>query len=138
VQEAIVDTLIAKTRRALEQTGYDALVVAGGVGANRLLRERLAQAAAREGARVYYPRIEFCTDNAAMIAVAGLARLKAGNLETPAIRARATGVVKKVPGSEASRVSFSSSESTCTTSASGSSRIQQNIRGLVRNDGRPP
>ena len=90
VQEAIVDTLIAKTRRALEQTGYDALVVAGGVGANRLLRERLAQAAAREGARVYYPRIEFCTDNAAMIAVAGLARLKAGNLETPAIRARAT------------------------------------------------
>ncbi len=90
VQEAIVDTLIAKTLRALEQTGYDALVVAGGVGANRLLRERLAQAAARHGARVYYPRIEFCTDNAAMIAVAGMARLKAGKLETPAIRARAT------------------------------------------------
>lgn len=89
VQEAIVDTLIAKTLRALEQTGYDALVVAGGVGANRLLRERLAAAVARQGARVYYPRIEFCTDNAAMIAVAGMARLKAGKTESPAIRARA-------------------------------------------------
>ncbi len=90
VQEAIVDTLIAKTLRALEHTGYDALVVAGGVGANRLLRDRLAQAAGREGARVYYPRIEFCTDNAAMIAVAGMARLKSGTHEPPAIRARAT------------------------------------------------
>ena len=89
VQEAIVDTLIAKTLRALEQTGYDALVVAGGVGANRLLRERLAAAVARQGARVHYPRIEFCTDNAAMIAVAGMARLKAGKTESPAIRARA-------------------------------------------------
>jgi N6-L-threonylcarbamoyladenine synthase len=54
------------------------------------LRERLAAAAARQGARVYYPRIEFCTDNAAMIAVAGMQRLKAGQHETPAIRARAT------------------------------------------------
>ncbi len=89
VQEAIVDTLIAKTLRALEQTGYEALVVAGGVGANRLLRERLAAAVARQGARVHYPRIEFCTDNAAMIAVAGMARLKAGKTESPAIRARA-------------------------------------------------
>jgi N6-L-threonylcarbamoyladenine synthase len=89
-QEAIVDTLAAKTMRALDQTGYDALVVAGGVGANRLLRERLAMEAARQGARVYYPRIEFCTDNAAMIAVAGMARLKAGSTESPAIRARAT------------------------------------------------
>jgi N6-L-threonylcarbamoyladenine synthase len=90
VQEAIVDTLAAKTLRALDQTGYDALVVAGGVGANRLLRERLAKEVARQGARVYYPRIEFCTDNAAMIAVAGMARLKAGKTEPPAIRARAT------------------------------------------------
>ena len=65
-------------------------MVAGGVGANRLLRERLAQAVARQGAKVFYPRIEFCTDNAAMIAVAGMARLKAGKHESPAIRARAT------------------------------------------------
>jgi N6-L-threonylcarbamoyladenine synthase len=89
VQQAIVETLVGKTLRALEQTGYDALVVAGGVGANRLLRERMAAAMARQGARVFYPRIEFCTDNAAMIAVAGMARLKAGEHEGPAIRARA-------------------------------------------------
>ena len=89
VQQAIVETLVGKTLRALEQTGYDALVVAGGVGANRMLRERMATAAARQGARVFYPRIEFCTDNAAMIAVAGMARLKAGRHEGPAISARA-------------------------------------------------
>ena len=89
VQEAIVETLTVKTLRALEETGYDALVVAGGVGANRSLRERLAKAVERLGAKVFYPRIEFCTDNAAMIAVAGMARLKAGFHESPAIRARA-------------------------------------------------
>ena len=90
VQQAIVDTLVAKTLRAIEQTGYETLVVAGGVGANRHLRERLTEGARRAGTRVYFPRIEFCTDNAAMIAVAGMARLKAGNVESPAIRARAT------------------------------------------------
>jgi len=89
VQQAIVDTLIAKTLRAIEQCGYETLVVAGGVGANRSLRERLAEGARRAGVRVFYPRIEFCTDNAAMIAVAGMARLKAGVHEGPAIRARA-------------------------------------------------
>jgi N6-L-threonylcarbamoyladenine synthase len=89
VQEAIVDTLVGKTLRALEQTGRETLVVAGGVGANRALRQRLDAAAARAGARVFYPRIEFCTDNAAMIAVAGMARLKAGEREPAAIRARA-------------------------------------------------
>jgi N6-L-threonylcarbamoyladenine synthase len=90
VQQAIIETLVVKTLRALEQTGYDALVVAGGVGANRLLRARMAELVERQGARVFYPRIEFCTDNAAMIAVAGMARLKAGQHEGPAIRARAT------------------------------------------------
>jgi N6-L-threonylcarbamoyladenine synthase len=89
VQAAIVETLVAKTLRALEQTGHGALVVAGGVGANLELRDRLDAAAARTGARVFYPRIEFCTDNAAMIAVAGMTRLKAGQQEGPAIRARA-------------------------------------------------
>lgn len=89
VQEAIVETLTAKALRALEYTGLDALVVCGGVGANRLLRERLAHAVRARGGRVYYPRLEFCTDNAAMIAVAGLARLKAGEHDDLAIRARA-------------------------------------------------
>jgi len=90
VQEAIVDTLVRKTLRALEQTGHGAVVVAGGVGANRLLRQRLDAAAGRQGAKVFYPRIEFCTDNAAMIAVAGMARLRAGRHEDLGVRARAT------------------------------------------------
>jgi N6-L-threonylcarbamoyladenine synthase len=78
VQDAIVETLTAKALRALEETGLDVLVVSGGVSANRSLRDRLADAVGQWGGRVYYPRIEFCTDNAAMIAVAGLARLGAG------------------------------------------------------------
>ncbi len=89
VQDAIVETLIAKSERALEQTGLDALVVSGGVSANLTLRSRLVQQMSRHGVRVYYPRLEFCTDNAAMIAVAGLARLRAGQREPLAIRARA-------------------------------------------------
>jgi N6-L-threonylcarbamoyladenine synthase len=89
VQLAIVETLTAKALRALEATGLDTLVVSGGVSANRSLRTRLAEAARRQGARVYYPRIEFCTDNAAMIAVAGLARLQAGQHDSLAIQARA-------------------------------------------------
>jgi len=88
-QEAIVDTLVAKSLRALEYTGLTALVVSGGVSANRLLRERLSAAALGVGARVYYPRIEFSTDNAAMIAVAGLKRLEAGQRDSLAIQARA-------------------------------------------------
>jgi len=88
-QTAIVETLVAKALRALEQTNLDTLVVSGGVGANRHLRERMATEATRRGARVYYPRIEFCTDNAAMIAVAGLARLEAGEHEGLTIQARA-------------------------------------------------
>lgn len=89
VQFAIVETLAAKAVRALEQTGLNALVVSGGVSANRHLRERLAKAVAQRGGRVYYPRVEFCTDNAAMIAVAGLARLKAGERDPLSISARA-------------------------------------------------
>lgn len=89
LQEAIVDTLVGKTLRALESTGLDALVVAGGVGANRRLRERFDAEGGRRGVRVYYPRLEFCTDNAAMIAVAGLARLQAGERDGEGIAARA-------------------------------------------------
>ena len=89
MQSAIVETLVVKSMRALEQAGHEVLVVAGGVGANRALRAALDAAARRRGARVYYPRLEFCTDNAAMIAVAGLARLAAGEHDDLAIRARA-------------------------------------------------
>jgi N6-L-threonylcarbamoyladenine synthase len=89
VQEAIVDVLVEKSVAALEQTGHDLLVAAGGVAANRRLRERLDAAARVRGARVYYPCLEFCTDNAAMIAVAGLARLAAGEHDDLTIAARA-------------------------------------------------
>jgi N6-L-threonylcarbamoyladenine synthase len=97
VQEAIVDTLIAKSLRALEYTGLTALVVSGGVSANRLLRERLSAAAVRARARVYYPRIEFSTDNAAMIAVAGLKRLEAGQHDDLAVQARAQWPLESLP-----------------------------------------
>ncbi len=97
VEDAIVDTLIAKSLRALEETGLQVLVVSGGVSANRSLRERLAAAVGAIGARVYYPRIEFSTDNAAMIAIAGLARLKAGEHDTLAIGARAQWPLESLP-----------------------------------------
>ncbi len=97
VEDAIVDTLIAKSLRALEATGLEVLVVSGGVSANRTLRERLAGAVGARGARVYYPRIEFSTDNAAMIAVAGLARLKCGERDTLAIGARAQWPLESLP-----------------------------------------
>jgi len=76
-QEAVVDVLVAKSLYALEQTGLTQLVVAGGVGANRRLRERLDRAAAERGCSVFYPEFEFCTDNGAMIALAGALRLGA-------------------------------------------------------------
>ncbi len=77
-QDAVVDTLLIKCRRALQQTGVMRLVVAGGVGANRALREGLGRMTAEQGAELFYPRLEFCTDNGAMIAYAGACRLQAG------------------------------------------------------------
>lgn len=77
-QQAVVDTLLIKCRRALKQTGYKRLVIAGGVSANESLREQLAQMMRALGGKVYYPRKEFCTDNGAMIAFAGYQRLIAG------------------------------------------------------------
>jgi len=77
-QDAVVDTLLIKCRRALQQTGVMRLVIAGGVGANRALREGLGRMTAEQGAELFYPRLEFCTDNGAMIAYAGACRLQAG------------------------------------------------------------
>lgn len=90
-QEAIVDVLVAKSLYALEQTGLDQLVVAGGVGANRRLRERLDREAAEQGCSVFYPEFEFCTDNGAMIALAGALRLGAGIGADPAEALRMEG-----------------------------------------------
>ena len=86
-QEAVVDTLVIKCRRAVEQTGLKTLVIAGGVSANKLLRQRLEAALAKQGAGVFYARNEFCTDNGAMIAYAGCQRLLAGQRSGLAVEA---------------------------------------------------
>ena len=75
VQEAIIDVLAHKARAALAQTGLNQLVVAGGVGANQILRERLNKDIGNRGGKVFYPDLQFCTDNGAMIAFAGALRL---------------------------------------------------------------
>ncbi|HEX7645367.1 MAG TPA: tRNA (adenosine(37)-N6)-threonylcarbamoyltransferase complex transferase subunit TsaD [Burkholderiaceae bacterium] len=74
--DAIVDVLVAKCLKALKETRLKRLVIAGGVGANRQLRDALNAAAEKKRFRVYYPELEFCTDNGAMIAFAGAMRLK--------------------------------------------------------------
>lgn len=76
-EEAVVATLVIKCDRALKETGLQRLIVAGGVGANRRLRNAISKLALRRRVRAYYPRIEFCTDNGAMIAYAGYRRLQA-------------------------------------------------------------
>jgi N6-L-threonylcarbamoyladenine synthase len=88
-EEAVVDTLVLKAERAVAATGSPTLVVAGGVGANRRLRARIVAMGERNGVRVVYPRAEYCTDNAAMIALLGELRLAAGQRDDLAIRARA-------------------------------------------------
>ena len=82
-QEAIVDVLVAKCGQALEREGMERLVVAGGVGANALLRERLAMAAARIGASVFIPPLSLCTDNGAMIAFAAALKYPEGAKGVP-------------------------------------------------------
>jgi len=77
-QDAIVDTFVIKCRRALRQTGLTRLVVAGGVSANKMLRQKLRSMASTENTAVYYPRLEFCTDNGAMVAYAGWRRFMIG------------------------------------------------------------
>jgi len=84
-EEAVTDTLAIKCERALSQTGHKTLIVAGGVGANARLRERLVDLSKRRGVRVSFPRPAFCTDNGAMIAFAGALRLRAGQSENAEI-----------------------------------------------------
>lgn len=88
-EDAVVETLAEKCRRALRQTGHQRLVIAGGVGANRRLRERLGLVVRDLDAQLYFPRTEFCTDNGAMIALAGCLRFAAGMRGTLGLSARA-------------------------------------------------
>ncbi|WP_404343129.1 tRNA (adenosine(37)-N6)-threonylcarbamoyltransferase complex transferase subunit TsaD [Vreelandella venusta] len=84
-EEAVVDTLVIKCRRALDQTGLKRIVMAGGVSANTRLRERLALETQKRQARAYYPRGRFCTDNGAMIAYVGAQRLAAGERDNDGV-----------------------------------------------------
>lgn len=87
-EDAVVDTLLIKCRRAAEQTGLNQLVLAGGVSANQRLRQALSDFSRKSGVRVFYPPPHLCTDNGAMIAYAGYLRLEAGQRSDLAIRAR--------------------------------------------------
>jgi N6-L-threonylcarbamoyladenine synthase len=87
-QEAVIDTLVIKCRRALKQTGLKRLVIAGGVSANKQLRIALQDLMVKMQGEVFYPRMEFCTDNGAMIAYAGLQRLHAGESEPLSTKAQ--------------------------------------------------
>ena len=84
----MADTFAIKCKRALQYTGMQRLVIAGGVSANRTLRDRLSQLAQKEGFKIFYPRPAFCTDNGAMIAFAGSLRLDAGQTQQPEFGAR--------------------------------------------------
>ncbi len=99
-EDAVVETLAIKCQRALRETRLQRLVIAGGVGANRRLRQRLREMTAAMGGQVHYPRLEFCTDNGAMIAYAGWRRLAAGSGEDTAIEVRPRWPLDSLPALE--------------------------------------
>lgn len=96
-EDAAVETLVIKCRRALETTNHERLVVAGGVSANKKLRARLQQLAKEKNMKVYFPRPEFSTDNGAMIAYVGWLRLRAGQRETASFSVRPRWRIEELP-----------------------------------------
>ena len=96
-EEAVVDTLVRKCLRAVDQTGIDTLVLAGGVSANRRLRARVDAAMVERGGRSFYPRPVLCTDNGAMIAFAGWLRLNAGQADAEGFQVRARWPMETLP-----------------------------------------
>ena len=104
-QAAVVDTLALKCKRALKQTGLNNLIIAGGVGANKQLRQQLMSMTKKMGGQVFYPRPEFCTDNGAMIAYAGCQRLLAGQTASLSL-----GVVPRWPMTELESIAKASDD----------------------------
>jgi N6-L-threonylcarbamoyladenine synthase len=100
-QKAVVETLLIKCRRAMQHTRAQQLVIAGGVGANQSLRQTLQRAGKKHGWKVSYPRLEFCTDNGAMIALAGCQRLMTGEHSGPELKALARWPLDQLPPLEA-------------------------------------
>ncbi|MFC3394334.1 tRNA (adenosine(37)-N6)-threonylcarbamoyltransferase complex transferase subunit TsaD [Brenneria rubrifaciens] len=96
-EDAVVDTLSIKCRRALDETGFKRLVIAGGVSANRTLRQRLGEMMAKRGGAVFYARPEFCTDNGAMIAYAGVVRLQHGQSRDLSVSVRPRWSLAELP-----------------------------------------
>lgn len=94
---AVVETMLIKCRRAVKQTGAKRLVLAGGVSANRRLRQHLNERLGKEGVKTYWPKSEFCTDNGAMIAFAGYQRLKAKHPDSLSFAARARWPLVELP-----------------------------------------
>lgn len=97
-QKASAETLMIKCKRALRQTGLKTLVVAGGVSANTQIRQDLIKMTKAEQANIFFPRLEFCTDNGAMIAYAGCQRLLAGQQDGLAIRAKPRWAINELMG----------------------------------------
>ena len=96
-QDSVVDTLAIKCKRALKETGYKRLVIAGGVSANKKLRETLGTMMKNLGGEVFYPQPQFCTDNGAMIAYTGFLRLKQGQHSDLAIDVKPRWAMAELP-----------------------------------------
>ncbi|TNH43671.1 tRNA (adenosine(37)-N6)-threonylcarbamoyltransferase complex transferase subunit TsaD [Photorhabdus luminescens] len=96
-EDAVVDTLAIKCKRALEETGFKRLVMAGGVSANRTLRTKMEEVMAKLGGEVFYARPEFCTDNGAMIALAGMIRLKGEVSDSLGVTVKARWPLSELP-----------------------------------------
>ncbi len=96
-QDSVVDTLAIKCKRALKETGYKRLVIAGGVSANKKLRETLGAMMKNLGGEVFYPPPQFCTDNGAMIAYTGFLRLKQGQHSELAIDVKPRWAMTELP-----------------------------------------